>query len=268
MWLSLVERCVRDAEVVGSNPAIPTIHACGAGRFAGLSAYSGEGMLDAFFQAIGYGLCHQIPVRSFAAGGYQLPVCARDTGIYAGLALGILALWLISRGRRPTELPRWPVLVLVGAFILVMVYDGVTSYAGLRATTNEMRLLSGLLAGWGLATLIVPMVNSQLWARSDSSRVLEGPRQVAAWLGLLAAAYALLRWALPLAGVVYPLLLSASIIFSFVMVNVVIVTLVPRFERQCERARDAWAIALLALALSAAEIGLAALLRTLVERVA
>ena len=25
MWLSLVERCVRDAEVAGSNPVIPTI---------------------------------------------------------------------------------------------------------------------------------------------------------------------------------------------------------------------------------------------------
>ncbi len=24
MWLSLVERCVRDAEVAGSNPVIPT----------------------------------------------------------------------------------------------------------------------------------------------------------------------------------------------------------------------------------------------------
>ncbi len=24
MWLSLVERCVRDAEAVGSNPVIPT----------------------------------------------------------------------------------------------------------------------------------------------------------------------------------------------------------------------------------------------------
>ena len=24
-WLSLVERCVRDAEVAGSNPVIPTI---------------------------------------------------------------------------------------------------------------------------------------------------------------------------------------------------------------------------------------------------
>ena len=26
MWLSLVERCVRDAEVVGSNPVISTIY--------------------------------------------------------------------------------------------------------------------------------------------------------------------------------------------------------------------------------------------------
>ena len=25
MWLSLVERCVRDAEAAGSNPVIPTI---------------------------------------------------------------------------------------------------------------------------------------------------------------------------------------------------------------------------------------------------
>ena len=26
MWLSLVERTVRDVEVVGSNPVIPTMH--------------------------------------------------------------------------------------------------------------------------------------------------------------------------------------------------------------------------------------------------
>ena len=32
MWLSLVERCVRDAEVAGSNPVIPTIFFCRALR--------------------------------------------------------------------------------------------------------------------------------------------------------------------------------------------------------------------------------------------
>ncbi len=30
MWLSLVERCVRDAEVAGSNPVTPTKRNCGA----------------------------------------------------------------------------------------------------------------------------------------------------------------------------------------------------------------------------------------------
>ena len=28
MWLSLVERCVRDAEAAGSNPVIPTKRRC------------------------------------------------------------------------------------------------------------------------------------------------------------------------------------------------------------------------------------------------
>ena len=33
LWLSLVERCVRDAEVVGSNPTSPTIFLCPNPRF-------------------------------------------------------------------------------------------------------------------------------------------------------------------------------------------------------------------------------------------
>ena len=28
LWLSLVERCVRDAEVAGSNPVSPTVFCC------------------------------------------------------------------------------------------------------------------------------------------------------------------------------------------------------------------------------------------------
>jgi hypothetical protein len=31
-WLSLVERCVRDAEVAGSNPVVPTIKIGGWGH--------------------------------------------------------------------------------------------------------------------------------------------------------------------------------------------------------------------------------------------
>ena len=159
-------------------------------------------------------------------------------------------------------------LVLVGAFVAVMAIDGFTSYLGIRETTNQLRLLTGLLAGWGLATLIVPMVNSQLWTRPGASRVLEGPREIALWLALLAVSFGLLAWVLPLTGVLYPLLVSATIIFAFVVVNLVLVCLIPRFERRCERVRDAWAMVLLAGALSCAELALAALLRVLAERLA
>jgi hypothetical protein len=44
MWLSLVERCVRDAEVVGSNPAIPTRSQTGRpGKSPGLFSFPKDG---------------------------------------------------------------------------------------------------------------------------------------------------------------------------------------------------------------------------------
>jgi uncharacterized membrane protein len=223
-------------------------------------------MLESFFTALGYGLCHQLPERSLFAGGFQLPVCARDTGIYLGFAAALIVLALIARGRRPGELPRWPVLLIIGAFVAAMAYDGFTSYAGLRSTTNDLRLITGLMTGWGLATITVPMVNSQLWARSSSARVLDGRGEVGWWLAALVATFAIARWVFPLLGVVYPLVLSAAIVVTFVAVNLVFVGLMPPFERRAHRLRDAWPQVLVALALGAAELAGAALLRAAVER--
>jgi uncharacterized membrane protein len=223
-------------------------------------------LLETFFEAIGYGLCHQLPERSFFAGGYQLPVCARDTGIYAGFALGLLVLWLLSRGTKPTELPRWPVLVLMGAFVGTMAVDGLTSYAGLRETTNAVRLVTGTATGWALATVTVPMVNSQLWARPGRGRIIEGAGQVLAWLGSLVLSLVVLHWVLPLTGVVYPVLASIAIVVTFIAVNLVFVGLMPPFERKALRLRGAWPQLIVALALTVGELVLAGGLRVLLER--
>ncbi|MBF4509768.1 MAG: DUF2085 domain-containing protein [Aeromicrobium sp.] len=225
-------------------------------------------MLDRFFIALGYGLCHQLPERSFFAAGYQLPVCARDTGIYLGFALGLLGLAVLARGSRPTELPRWPVLVLVALFVGAMAVDGVTSYAGLRTTTNDLRLLTGLLAGWALATITVPMVNSQIWRDGRAVRVPDGSRQVLWWLVLLAASFVVSRWMLPVLGVVYPLLVSAAIVVTFVAVNLVFVGLIPAFERRARRLRDIGPQVAIALVLGAIELAGASLLRMVAERFA
>ena len=232
----------------------------------GLSAYPGGMMLDTLFTAIGYGLCHQLPERSFFAGGFQLPVCARDTGIYLGFALGLLALRLIHRDERPTELPRWPVLALMAAFIAAMGFDGATSYLGLRESTNDLRLVTGMLTGWALAGITLPMVNGQLWRRAGSGRMLSSAGRVASWLILLVAAFVLARWVMPLTGIVYPITVTAAILLTFMSVNLIFVCLVPAFERRAERMRDAWPQLLIALALTGMELAAAAWLRSFTER--
>jgi uncharacterized membrane protein len=60
-----------------------------------------------FLFATGSVICHQLPERSFFVDGWQLPVCARCTGLYLSGAAG-LAGWLavkLLRGWRPQTLP-------------------------------------------------------------------------------------------------------------------------------------------------------------------
>ena len=225
-------------------------------------------MLETILRAVGYGLCHQLPERSIFAGGLQLPVCARDTGIYLGFAFGLLAMALIARATRPTELPRWPVLALIGLFIAAMGVDGVTSYAGWRSTTNDIRLITGMVTGWGLAALTFPMFNAQVWAESGDGRVPDGIRQTAAWLGALLVAFVTVRWGLPLLGAGYPLLLVGAIVVTFGAVNMVFVGLMPPFERRARRLKDAWLALLIANGLTLLELAAAAWLRAAVEGLA
>lgn len=89
--------------------------------------------------------CHQLASRSYFLNGNEMPFCARDLGIFIGLVLG-MALALVIKTRPPV------LLVLLG--FLPMALDGgwqlLTSYE----STNEIRLLTGILAGVAAAMLI------------------------------------------------------------------------------------------------------------------
>lgn len=224
-------------------------------------------MLESFFHWLGYGLCHQLPSRSFFAGGVQLPVCARDTGIYAGFAASLLVIAVLEKGRRPTRLPAPWLLALGGAGVLTMIVDGVTSYAGFRETTNAVRLATGLAAGWALPLVVVPMLNGQMWRRFDDAPLLSGLRGLW-WLAGLAASFALMYWLMPQTGLVYPVLLSVAIVVTLTAVNLVFVTLAPVFEGAAERLLAAWPQIALAGVLTVAELLAAGWIRWWLERIA
>jgi uncharacterized membrane protein len=265
MWLSLVERSVRDREVVGSNPAIPTIRTQTAGLLlrACRSASWAVAVLQAILHWMGYGLCHQLPERSFFGGGVQVPVCARDTGIYFGVLLSLAIISVVHRGSRPRGLPTRVGWVAIALMVGAMGLDGGTEYAGLRGTTNELRLITGLLAGFAIGAIIAPMINDELWRTGSHERVLDTPWRLALWLTAVPIAYAVIFWGLPLLGIAYPILVAFAIVGTLTSVNLVMVCMLPPFERRADGLRQALPPIAVAVAVSFAEIWLSGLLRTM-----
>ena len=225
-------------------------------------------MLEQALTWLGFGLCHQLPERSFAGGGVQVPVCARDEGIYVGFIVAILVISLLQRGRRPSGAsPWWVILILLG-FIAAMAFDGVTSYAGLRETTNEIRLVTGLMAGFAIGAFTLPLVNGQLWRQPGPDRVLGRPLNLRLFMLALPATFALIEWVMPRLGVLHPVSVAVAILATFTTVCLVMVCLLPPFERKADRLRDAWLPILVAFVFALVILGFATVLRLQLLRLA
>lgn len=218
-------------------------------------------VLQAVLHWLGFGLCHQLPERSFFGGGVQAPVCARDTGIYIGTIVSIWLISLLHRGERPREFPTTPGWIAIVLMIGAMGWDGVSSYAGWRTTTNDLRLLTGLLAGFAIGALLTPMLNDQLWLRSSRQRVLDPPWRLVVWLAMVPVSFVLIWYGGPMLGVVYPALIGLAVVTALTVVNLVMVCLLPWFERRAERLIDAWLPIAIALGLTFFEVWLAGMFR-------
>jgi len=223
-------------------------------------------VLERFLHWMGLGLCHQIPERSFFGGGVQVPVCARDTGIYVGFALAFALLAVIHRSERTRGFPRRPAWIVMGLYFAAMAWDGVSSYAGLRETTNDLRLLTGLGVGLTAATVIYPMLQDELWHSAGSGRLLDPRWRFWVWLASMPVAFVAIRWGAPLLGLGYPVLVAICIVFALAAVNLVIVAMLPMFDRRARRFRQLWLPVLLATALAFAEIAATSGLRAILER--
>ena len=122
--------------------------------------------------AIGYAVCHRIDLRSFHIGDYQLPLCARCSGMYLGAMLGISYQWII--GRRRVGMPSWQIIVPISIFVLLFAVDGLNSFfslfsnnPGLYQPNNSLRLLTGTGMGLAISVALVPAFNATTWKKID-----------------------------------------------------------------------------------------------------
>ena len=83
--------------------------------------------------------CHQLPERSFFIKSYQMPVCARCSGVIIGYLLAV------------------PSYILFGFHLgisclgcLCMLIDWSLQTLKIKPSTNQRRLITGVLGGFGI----------------------------------------------------------------------------------------------------------------------
>lgn len=96
-------------------------------------------------------MCHGMPSRCLTVWNVPMPICARCTAIYAGLFAAALFFTFVH-----VRLAFAKVLLIASA--AAMALDGFTQLAGLRESTNPLRIATGLAVGiafglWALAMM-------------------------------------------------------------------------------------------------------------------
>ncbi|MEF8835817.1 MAG: DUF2085 domain-containing protein [Candidatus Thermoplasmatota archaeon] len=119
--------------------------------------------------------CHQKHERSYSLNGNQMPVCARDVGIFIGFSSGFL-LMSFTRGARNlknilldiinvnteiSEIKKTFILIIVGAiFALPLILDGGIQLVSDYESFNAFRTFTGLLFGFGFSVFISGLILS------------------------------------------------------------------------------------------------------------
>ena len=104
--------------------------------------------------------CHGIPERCLSVWGTRMPICARCTAIYIGLALAACTFRILPLLRERAA------RILLYAATVPMAVDGLTQLAHMRQSTNELRLITGLLAGLAFAFWALTSVETHKFAKS------------------------------------------------------------------------------------------------------
>lgn len=216
---------------------------------------------------VGYGVCHQIPIRSPFFGGRQLPLCARCSGQFLGALGGLLLLVALGRGKA-AKLPPAAVSAVLLGFIAVWALDGLNSYLTffpgapyLYEPHNILRTTTGAMQGVALISLVLPFFCVTLWREPSQRPTINSLREVLLLVGVVALIVAAVgsEWA-PL---LYPLaLLSvAGTLMMLAMVNTMLVVLALKREGKTAGWRDALPLMIAGLALAMLELLVINLLR-------
>ena len=215
--------------------------------------------------AVGYAVCHRIDARSFhLPGGRAVPLCARCSGMFLGVMLGLLGPGLLFGRRRAGGFPPLAMLAVMLGMTAWGGIDGANSFAHLLRgegtprlwqPTNFLRVTTGMLHGITMGTLILPVLNATLWADATGEPALGRWRELALLYVIGAALVAMVYSELPV--FLYPLAFLSAVgvvVILSALMTVIVVTVLGR-ENTAHTLADALPMLLLGVAATFVLVG-------------
>lgn len=227
------------------------------------------GTLADRLRMIVHGVCAQ--QHYLYIGGTSLPLCARNSGIYAGFLATVLYLIALGRGKA-ARVPSLPITLLLLGAIIAMGIDGFNSLLrdiggyNVYPPDNRLRVITGL--GMGIAIGVFMPLLFNLSLRYDArreQRILGTWIELAGAIAVAAALYALLFFA-P-AWLYYPIALFsvAGIVGVLWLANMFVIGMISGLEGRVLKLRQLARPATLGLAFTAVELALLTGLRMWLE---
>ncbi|HHX44073.1 MAG TPA: DUF2085 domain-containing protein [Chloroflexi bacterium] len=216
------------------------------------------------------GVCHQLPEHALVVGGQALPLCARCTGTFLGVPVGLLALWASGQGRR-SGMPRGRVWIALVLPVVAWMLDGANAFVGdllgrvwLYTPHNVLRLVTGTGFGLVLAVLLYPTIHYALAPEAGDEPVLARPRDglVLPLAGALQVATLQVATIAPYG--VWAIALAAATTGVLTVVNALLIILALNREGTAQRWSSVALYGVAGLGAALAETGTLALVRRLV----
>ena len=204
--------------------------------------------------AIGYAVCHRISERSFHIGSYQLPLCARCSGMYLGAVTGLVFQSIL--GWKRGKAPGWSIIAVLVVFVAAFGIDGVNSYLyllkqlrpgflpqipNIYIPNNTLRLLTGSGMGLGISAMLFPAFNQSIWTDYDGSRSgLPGWKAFGLLLGIQIGLDLLILTDNPV--VLYPLAIIGvlGVWLLLTMVYTIVWVMITKQDNKFQNLRQLW----------------------------
>ncbi|MAT99754.1 MAG: hypothetical protein CL608_21650 [Anaerolineaceae bacterium] len=216
---------------------------------------------------VGAAICHRLTARTFVINGRQLPLCARCTGMYLGVALAFGTLLLAGRTRR-TDLPPLPLLLTLVGFIGLMGLDGLNSYSHffpnfphVYEPQNWLRLVTGMGAGLAMGLLIFPALMQTLWRDVNGRPIIETARELVGLVLLAGTAVLLVLSNQPTILYVLALVSVAGVLLIVTSINAVLLLMLFKKDGFAVRWQETAVPLLISFTLTIAQLGTIAVLR-------